>query len=245
MLAGEEVYPLQQFYLVPHLWGWFVQRRCTSPDLQRSWYASLYRLYWFLAIDLGLHLAIKLMVSVLKSRHLVRIFYRWLLSPFILKNLTIVDRSHKTLVMEHELFKHLEIEIFVAKRHVSCAARFVQDVLAACDSVDAVVSAATQEDLRRIGMDQALDALRGTFTHHYVVTFRRVLPDDTLISMTAAADEPWYAISLITYVEPRDPFLKMGTFLLKCMVQLFGRPSALGKILSVVAGGSGGTLSAA
>ncbi|MGE5194482.1 MAG: FAD-binding protein [Deltaproteobacteria bacterium] len=229
ILGPEADYPLQQFYLVPHLWGWFVQRRRTAPDLRRSWYAGLYRLYWFLGIDVGLHLAIKFMVSVLKSRKLVRFFYRRLLSPLIIRNLTIVDHSHRTLVMEHELFRHLEIEIFVPSRHLRRAAAFVQEILTVFDSRAAELSPETREELRRIDMDESLQELRGTFTQHYVVTFRRVLPDDTLISMTAGADEPWYAISFITYVEPRDPFLAMGTFLLKSMIQLFGARPHWGK----------------
>jgi hypothetical protein len=229
MLAGEEAYPLQQFYLVPHLWGWFVQRRRTSPDLRRSWYAGLYRLYWFLVIDVGLHLTIKFLVCVLKSRRLVRFYYRWLVSLFIIRKLTVVDHSDKTLVMEHELFKHLEIEIFVPARHVRRAAGFVQDVLVAFDSSTAELSTETREDLRRIGMNQALEKRRGTFTPHYVVTFRRVLPDDALISMTAGADEPWYAISFITYVEPRARLLALGTFLLQSMVPLFGARPHWGK----------------
>ncbi len=229
VLAGEEAFPLQQFYLVPHLWGWFVQRRRAAPDRRRSWYAGLYRIYWFLGLDVGLHLAIKLMVSVLKSRRLVRTFYRRLLAPLIIKNLTVVDRSHQTLVMEHELFKHLEIEIFVSAQQIRRAAAFVQEVLAAFDSPATGLSSETVADLRRINREQALGELRGTFTHHYVVTFRQILPDDTLISTTARADESWYSISFITYFEPRDRFLKMGTFLLKCMIPLYGARPHWGK----------------
>jgi xylitol oxidase len=78
-------------------------------------------------------------------------------------------------------------------------------------------------------MEESLQELRGTFTHHYAVTFRRVLPDDTLISMTAGADEPWYALSFITYVEPREPFLALGKFLLKSLIALYGARPHWGK----------------
>jgi plasmid stabilization system protein ParE len=220
ILAHEEAFPLQQFYLVPHLWAWFVHRRSTSPELRRSWYAGLYRVYWFLGIDVFMHLIIKFMVSFARSRRLVRFCYRHLLVSIILRNVTVVDHSRKTLVMKHELFRHLEIEIFVAGRQVRRAAAFVQEILAAFE---------TRNELERIGMGQALETLRGSFTHHYVVAFRRVRPDDTLISMTAAADEPWYAISFITCSEPRDRFLAMGTFLLKSMIRLFGARPHWGK----------------
>src|SRR5262245_25396428 len=190
ILEREDEYPLQQFYLLPHLWAWYVQRRRTSSDLRRSWYAGLYRLYWFLGIDVALHLIIKFMVSFMKSARLVRFYYRHILPPAIMKNVTIVDLSDKTLVMEHELFRHLEIEIFVARRHLRRAAAFIQDILAVFDSTAGELSSETREELQRIGMEQALEDLRGTYTQHYAVTFRRVLPDDTLISMTAGADEP-------------------------------------------------------
>jgi xylitol oxidase len=48
-----------------------------------------------------------------------------------------------------------------------------------------------------------------------------VLPDDTLISMTADATEPYYAISFITYVEPRDAFYQLASFLADSMTLLF------------------------
>jgi hypothetical protein len=229
VLSGEAEYPIQQFYLVPNLWGWFVQRRRTSPDLRRSWFAGIYRAYWFLGIDIGLHLIMKLLVGVLRSRGLVRFFDRRCLSPLIVRNVTIVDHSDRTLIMEHELFKHFEIEIFVPARHVRRTAAFVQDILRAFDSVDAEISAETADSIRGIGMEETLANLRGTFTHHYPVTFRRVLPDETLISMTALADEPYYAISFITYAEPRDAFRAMGTFLSQSMVRLFGARPHWGK----------------
>jgi len=229
VLEGEESHPLQQFYLVPHLWGWLAQRRAVAVGRGRSWYAGMYRIYWFLGLDVGLHLIVKLLAAVFQSRKLVRRFYRHVASQVILKNLTVVDDSHRTLVMKHQLFKHFEIEIFVPQRHVREAARFVQDVLARFDSAGAAISAETQRDLRQIGMEETLEHLAGTFTHHYVVTFRRVLPDDTLISMTAGADEPWYAISFITYVEPRDRFMTMGKFLLDSMTKLYGARPHWGK----------------
>jgi hypothetical protein len=75
--------------------------------------------------------------------------------------------------------------------------------------------------LEAIGMLEELKRHRGVFTYHYSITFRRVLPDDTLISMTAGAAEPYYAISMITYVEPRDCFYELASFLARSMVRLF------------------------
>jgi|GEM_PF-147624 len=229
VLAGNAAYPLQQFFLVPHLWEWMVQRRSVATGHSRSWHAGFYRIYWLTGLDIGLHLIVKFLAAVVQSPRLVRWFYRWLALPIVVKNVNFVDESHRMLVMKHQLFKHLEIEIFVPEQHVRDAARFVQDIVSRFDSADSKLSAETASDLRQIGMDETLNGLAGTFTHHYVITFRRVLPDDTLISMTAGAREPWYAISFITYVEPRDRFLAMGRFLLDCMTKLYGARPHWGK----------------
>jgi FAD/FMN-containing dehydrogenase len=220
-LAGENEFPLQQFYLVPYLWSYFVQRRAATPEYRprRSLGAKLYRAWWYTNIDVGLHLVIKLLASVLKSPALIRFFYRRMLSKLILKNRTVVDHSERMLVMEHELFKHLEIEIFVSARHIRQAAAFVQEVLKVFAGTDEAFQFGAE--LERIGMREELLQRCSTFTHHYAVTFRRVLPDDALLSMTAGAEEPWYAISFITYVEPRDSFYAMASFLARSMTRLF------------------------
>ncbi len=237
-LAGEEQYPLQQFYLVPYRWSFFVQRRCAMPEYRprRGLAARLYRAWWFLCIDVGLHVSIKLMVSVLKSRTLTRFFYRHVLSKMILKNVTVRDHSERILVMEHELFKHLEIEIFVPTNQVRDAAAFVRDVLQVFDGAAPAPGPnwPFAAALAPIGLLDELARLRGTFTQHYAITFRRVLADDALISMTSdglpsppaplpegEGGNAWYAISFITYVEPREPFYQLASFLARSMTRLF------------------------
>src|SRR5207253_2566017 len=93
-------------------------------------------------------------------------------------------------------------------------------VLTVFDGAEAI-DPALAPVLDQRGLLARLLALRGTFTFHYPVTFRRVLPDDTLISMTADAAEPYYAISFITYVEPRDAFYQLASFLADSMTALF------------------------
>jgi FAD/FMN-containing dehydrogenase len=221
VLVSEREFPLQQFFLIPYLWSFFVQRRAVTPAcrLRRSLGAKLYRAWWYTNIDIGLHLVIKLLASVCKSPALIRFFYRRVLPKLILKNRTVIDRSEKMLVMEHELFKHLETEIFIPARHLRQATAFVQAVLQVFAGTGDAGQIATE--LERIGMRKELEEKRGRFTHHYAVTFRRVLPDDALISMTGGAEEPWYAISFITYVEPRDDFYVMTSFLARSMAALF------------------------
>lgn len=224
VLAEEGRYPLQQFYLVPHRWTYFAQRRVATAELRpRGLKAKLFRLWWFLGIDVAIHLIIKSLASVVRWPGLTRWFFRRVLPKLVLKNVTVVDRAELMLVMEHELFRHLEIELFVPAKHLKAATEFVRATLATCSGSDT--------DLSPIPDDLRDDLLRhrGTFTHHYPVTFRRVLPDDTLLSATAGATEPWYAISFITYVEPREPFLRMADFLARGMAELFDARAHWGK----------------
>jgi len=229
ILSVEGEHPLQQFFLIPHAWTLYAQHRKPLPPEQtsRSWHAGLYRLYWLLFIDVGLHLTIKLLAAWVASPSLVRFFYRWVLPWMVWKPSGVVDRSDRILVMEHELFRHLEIEIFVPASRVREAAHFVQDVLSVFDGQE--TSPTLSEALKSPGMLERLQSLRGTFTHHYPITFRKVLADDTLISMTADASEPWYAISFITYVEPRDAFFELASFLAESMAALFGARPHWGK----------------
>src|SRR5262249_14532694 len=221
VLTGESEFPLQQFYLIPHLWSYLVQRRRVAPPGRRSGFAGLYRAWWFVGIDVGLHLLIKLLACVLKRPATTRWFFRHVLPRLVLKNTTRVDRSERMLVMEHELFKHLEMELFVPKRHLQDAASFIRPVLEVFDGTIASPPGAVASWLKSIGMLDELLEMRETFTHHYPITFRRVLPDDALISMSGGASEPYYAISFITYSEPRDSFLQLASFLARSMTRLF------------------------
>jgi hypothetical protein len=223
VLAGENQFPLQQFFFLPHRWSYLVQRRLVAPvsRVYQSWSAKLYRAYWFFWIDIGLHMVIRLLASIVSSSALIRFFYRYVASALILQNWTVVDDSDRMLVMEHELFKHLEIEIFVPATHIQQAAGFVQSVLEIFDGQSNVIPGEICSALKRIGLHEELLEKRGTFTHHYPIAFRRVLPDDTLISMSSGTTEPYYAISFISYVEPRDNFFGLAAFLARSMAALF------------------------
>ena len=149
VLAQEAEYPLQQFYMIPHAWVFYGQHRAALTTETRSWHAGLYRVYWLLFIDFGLHLTIKLLAAWLRSPRLVRFFYRWLLPCLVWKPHNLIDRSDRILLMKHELFRHLEIEIFVPAHRVREAARFVQQVLAVFDG------ASENRACRRGAVDEA------------------------------------------------------------------------------------------
>ena len=220
-LLLEKKASLQQFFLMPQSWYFFAQERLVSPELRRRGFAAIYRIYWFLVIDLGMHLVMKLLVSILRSRRLVHIFFRSIVPSLVFQNWVVTDRSDRVLVMKHELFRHLEIEAFVVRSRVIEAASFVKDILQYADNSNHQLSELTIERLQKAQLLDSLSAIKGRFTHHYPICFRRIMPDDTLISMASGTSEDWYAISFITYQEPRDEFHALATFLANSMFELF------------------------
>jgi FAD/FMN-containing dehydrogenase len=229
ILELEKQAPLQQFFLMPHSWLFLAQERVVSSECRRRGLAGVYRVYWFLIIDLGMHLTLKLFASVLRSKRLIHFFFRKVAPSLISPRWVVTDRSDNALVMEHELFRHLEIELFVTRSKVSAAASFVADILKFADDANHRLTTSTYEKLQKFELLDSLKSIQGKFTHHYPICFRRVLPDDTLISMASGDSEDYYAMSFITYVEPRDDFYALATFLANSMFELFGARIHWGK----------------
>jgi FAD/FMN-containing dehydrogenase len=226
VLAEEGDYPLQQFYLMPWDWSYVVQKR-RETAAQRGRWRTLYRWYFFLTFDIALHLMLLTLVRVLRSSRAIRIFFRHLAPRLIVQDWRVVDRSDHMLVMEHELFCHVEMEVFVRRSLLHDALETVIALLKHFDGDHTALNAATRENLMSRGLLSEVDGLVGSYTHHYPICIRRVLPDDALISMTAGMDEPSYAISMISYALPnqRSGFFAMASALSKTLATLFdGRP---------------------
>jgi FAD/FMN-containing dehydrogenase len=195
VLAAEHQYPLQQFYLMPWSWHLLGQHRVETTQ-PRGATAGLYRAYWHVGIDWGLHLMYYLLVKVLRVRTLIRAFYRYVMPLLIIKNWRVTDDSHAMLTMQHELFRHIEIEVFVTRSNLAAAIDHVTHTIAVFGG---------QKSPDEQG-EPIPERYRGSYCHHYPICIRRIQPDDTLISMaTPIADgdtEDWYAISLISYEWP-------------------------------------------
>lgn len=203
VLAMEDEYPLQQFFLMPWWWRYFAQHR-RETDRPRGGWAALYRLYFFLQFDIGLHLMVRFVVRTLRSPRLVRWMFRKITPLLVVRNWNVINDSSKMLVMEHELFQHIEIEVFVTRSKLVGAVDVVVQLLQHFGGVRDALSSELRGDLERLGMLGAVESLLGSYTHHYPICVRRVLPDDTLISMTSGRTEPSYALSFISYTRPAD-----------------------------------------
>ena len=232
VLAAESAYPIQQFYLVPWDWRYFGQHRVETTK-RRSLSAWLYRLYWIKVLDLGLHLVVRLLVQ--RVGRGVKPFFRNVASKFIARGWSVVDRSDRQLTMNHDWFRHIEIELFVTRDRLHDAMGFVQDVLEATSGEP--LRDRTRRALETLGMNEVARTLSGRYTHHYPICVRKVLPDQTLISMAAGGDQPRYAISLISYALPeqREAFMAVADLLAAAMGRLFDARPHWGKVCPLIA----------
>lgn len=234
VLADEPRFPLQQFVLVPYLWAYVVfQRRDAGTERagHASWWRLVHRAYAFLGVDVLLHVLIKLLVGVGRPGW-IRGFFRSVFIHLAWRDRTVVDRSERILTLHHELFKHLEMELFVPASRLRDALAVVRHAVAVFDGSAAPPEPgvpAVEAALAGIGMLDELRGRAGSYTHHYPIFIRRVLPDDTLISMTAGASEPAYTISLFCYHEPRTAFYALADFVARALHRLHGACPHWGK----------------
>lgn len=232
VLRREAAAPLQQFYILPGPWTFLAHERTVAADNRRSGGAALYRVYWFLVIDVGLHLCIRLAASRRSSRRLVSALYRRILPAWLFPRWRVTDRSDRQLLMRHDLFRHLEMEVFVPRDRLREALGFVIEVLRAADDPAHVPSTEVREGIETVGEWESFSRIRGTWSHHYPICVRRLRPDDTLISMASChgmEEQDRYAISLITFTEPRTDFEAVARLLAVVMTARFGARLHWGK----------------
>ncbi|WP_254512098.1 D-arabinono-1,4-lactone oxidase [Anatilimnocola floriformis] len=221
VLAREFDWQLTQFYYLPWRNDFLAQHRRETTN-RRSWLAPLYRWHWFLTIDIGLHLIIRFLVQRLRSPWGVKTFFKYFALSLVPRRWHVVDKSQDHLIMEHELFRHIEMEIFVRGSELAVALDFLR-----CAFVEFDGQRGFDDDTRAVlGQFQLLEKLnapRERYTHHYPVCVRRVEPDETLISPSSGGDEDFYAISLISYALPaeRAGFVGFCDFVAPAMTALF------------------------
>ncbi|MFO0917474.1 MAG: FAD-binding protein [Planctomycetaceae bacterium] len=222
VLAKEADYPLQQFFLIPWRWKYFGQHR-RETDRPRSLLAGVYRWYFFLSIDVLMHLWFLLLCRVVRSARFSKFFFRHIASKMVIRNWQVVDRSQAQLIMEHELFRHIEIEMFVRRPQLDDSLSYVIELLQHFDGDATALPETRRAQLQEAGLLKDLDRARGSYTHQYMICVRRILPDNTLISMTSGGDESWYSLSFISYASPGDRrgFYTFAEQLCRTMVALF------------------------
>ena len=230
----EADYPRQQFYLVPWSWRWYAQLRRPLPpskDSAPGAAARMHRAFRLVGVDLLLNGAVRTLAARLRWWTGIRLLYRRMFPLVARSGMHVVDHSTRLLTMRHDLYRHVEMELFVPRHHLVRAAAFVAWVLRWCGGEPTPLPYSLAQDDFGCDVLEVVQALKGTYVHDYLVTFRKVLADDTLISMTSGdRSEAWYAISLVTYQRDHLPFLGMAAFLAASMASVYGARPHWGKI---------------
>jgi len=231
-LSREPDYPLQQFYLIPWKWNFIGQHRVevTGEKISKR-FSRLFQLYFAVIFDVAMHLLILAATRLFRSPSIVKFLFGRAIPLFVIHNWRVVDRSDRILTMRHDLFRHIEIEMFVRRSELDGMMQFVKWLVRVASGEKAELPAELRERWSGVELQKELESLRGRYTHHYPICVRRVLPDDTLISMTAGWDEPGYAVSLICYFPPdaREAFVDFARLLTRSSIRMFGARAHWGK----------------
>lgn len=229
VLELEKQYPLQQFFLMPWSWEFYGQhRRETLANPSRS--AFFYRIYWLLGIDWLLHWIIILLAGFFSIPRFIRFFYQQVLPKTIIESWLVTDDSHTILTMDHDRFRHIEIELFVNRSNLEAALNHARETIISFgdrSKTRTTLASSTKED--RQADDQQ------HYCHHYPICVRRIRTDDTLISMTSPADlnsdEDWYSLSFISYqsLHQRSGFFEFANSLAISMQEQFNARCHWGK----------------
>lgn len=201
---------LEQAILLPHSWRLLVYDRTVVHDtlsMLGRLRAAVRSAASVGYVDIGLHLIV--ITVVFAVRHglaglgLVSRLFGTVVPRAIRQDVTNTGPSTSILTLKHDLFQHVEMELFIPKRNLAEATEVVTHILSVAaggtppDPTDAVLDV-----LREADMEAALEDARGTYIHHYPLFFRRIPPDDTLVSMASGDDEPYYSLSFFTYYPP-------------------------------------------
>lgn len=249
VLQAEVTYPLQQFYLLPWRWTFIAQRR-RETEASSSWSLWWYLWYRLFVFDIAMRLLVLAAVRIVRRPGFIRMSYRWLIPACVIRDRPVTGPAVRQLVMEHELFRHVEIELFVQRSRLAGSLEFLQDVLSAAGTGtgSALAKRRFQQQLEQSACVEAFQDLRATFCHHFPICVRKILPDETLISMasnagngsdaSATSDDSssenaaWYAITLTSYDQQsnRESFCRLAQFLAISMARLFGARPHWGKL---------------
>jgi len=224
--------PLTQFILVPYVWAWLAwerrpvdMRARTFGERLKAW---LIRASGTVSVDACFHLMLKAALAFGDgaAKALMRMVPRLMLA-----NVSRIDEAERVLTLHHHWFRHEEMELFVRESQLPTAVEVLRaavDVFAGeAESISEPVAAM----LRSHNLYDDLMSHRGTYVQHYPLFFRRLLRDDTLISMGADAPEPLYSISVFTYLAPdkRRAYDTFCAWLARCMSMLFDARPHWGK----------------
>lgn len=223
VLARYQEQPLTQFTMTPYRWDYTAFERKPVEDRELSCGEKLknqaFRLFNKVGVDVLFHLGVK--GSLLLGTPCMKKFMQ--LSPHLLvKNVERTDEATKILTLGHHYFRHEEMELFFPESKLKDAVGVLRAATEVFAGEDVKMDLKAEQQLRSIGMYDELQQHRGSYAQHYPFFFRKVLPEDTLISMGASSKEPQFSCSVFTYNKPedRENYYQFCSFLAKALNKL-------------------------
>lgn len=231
VIAAEADYPIQQFFFVPWKWSYLVQHRRETQD-SRSWHAPLYRAFWAWGMDHGLHWWIIALARWLPD-WLAPLSFRFVLPRLVPRSWRVTDRSDRQLTMQHQLYRHIETELFVKQSQLAEMLELTRWLLQWSAGIEQPRRDVWTDAIGQCEMDLDFDSLRGCYRHHYPICIRKVKADKGLITMSGSDsdDEAWYAVSFISYASPdnRSGFFQFASALTQMSIRLLSARPHWGK----------------
>jgi L-gulonolactone oxidase len=216
--------PLTQFILMPYRWTYLAwerraveMRKLTAGERLKIW---LLRAFNQIGVDVMFHLLVK--ASVVLHARAVKTLMK--LVPYLLvQGIARIDEPDHVLTLKHHYFRHEEMEIFVPEPRLAEAVEVLRAATDVFSGETTSVPAAIAAKLQQHGLYDELVRHAGTYVQHYPFFFRRVLRDETLISMASGADAPFYSLSVFTYLPPqkRQHYDAFCSWLARAMTTLF------------------------
>jgi hypothetical protein len=152
--------------------------------------------------------------------------------PPLMRSMPVSGLSEAILTLHtrhHYLFRHVEMELFVPKKHLGDAMAFLQESIPFFAGLSDGVSTKLRAALASVGLLQEYQALQGRYVHHYLIFFRRILAEETLLAMNEGGER--YSISLFTF-EPehrRTTYYTACGLLAKAFARLYSARPHWGK----------------
>lgn len=206
VLKRKQEYPMQLFIRLPYDWNYYVSRRRESlrgpQGLRENLDRYARRILNRVVNDRLLPLLIKHVVAPRSSR-CVQCFYEKILPRVILEQGPIIDDDDHVQTMHHEFPTNQDIELFVPESRFCQADEWLKEMIIAFENPRYRPPQEIMDTLEEAGLVKAF-ASRQSYTQHAPLFYQRVMPDDTLISMTAGAAEPYYSILVLSYLPPRS-----------------------------------------
>lgn len=204
VLEAYEEKPLTQFTLMPYRWDYMSFERKPIENREMSLLektkAKVMKAFNTVGVDFLWHALMK--GSVWLGDGAVKNFLK--LTPHMIpKGQTVVNNSEDILTMHHDLFQHEEMELFLPESKMKESVDILKYATEVFSGESPEPNKQVEKKLKEMGMFEELMENKGRYTQHYPIFFRKILPEDAMVSMSSG-DKAHFSCSIFTYNAPDD-----------------------------------------